>query len=322
MRPLEDDFELLLEDTLAKALSVIPQHSNPCVAYSGGSDSDTMMFLLRQAGFDIPAVLHNTGIEWAATLRHTDYMRSLGFTIDTTRATKSVPTSNRVYGHPWINKRASGMLQRLQKHDFQFQKHGHLPFAVLYQIYPRCKAALRWWCNDWGEGSRFNIANNSYLKEFLIEFGLPFQVSDQCCEWSKKQPGDVYAREHDVDLMIMGLRKSEGGVRVGVFKNCYSKQRKDRYYTYRPLWFWNNAMKQWYKEKHNISYSDCYEVYGLQRTGCAACPFALGFEDELDLLHTYEPKLHKGIVNIFEPSYKWTRKYRAYQRQQREATAR
>lgn len=310
-----EEFKFTLQDTLAKTKSVMNnnKHQNVRVAYSGGSDSDTVMWVLRQAGFEVKGVLYDTGIEWDATMRHVDFMREQGFDIDVIRAVRPVPTSNKKYGHPFLNKRVSDYLQRLQKHNFKFQEHGSLDFDTLYEMYPRSKSALRWWTNNWGENSRFNIDQNTWLKEFLIKYGLPFAVSGKCCDGAKKLPIKQYAKEHDIDLMILGLRKSEGGARATVYKSCYLPKKSYTYSMYFPLFYWNNKMKEWYDKTYEIPHSDCYTKYGLTRTGCAGCPFGRNFDDELEQLETWEPKLAKGIKNIFSPVYDWTRKYREFQ---------
>ncbi len=307
-----NEFEFMLKETETKLKQVMGKHEIIRVAYSGGSDSDTVMHLLRKNGYTVKGVLYDTGIEYQATKDHVEWMRSEGYDIDVVRAVRPVPTSNKQYGHPFVSKRVSDYLYRLQKHNFDFQNDGPLDFDTLYKKYPRSKVALRWWCNDWGEGSRFNIMYNKGLKEFLIEYGLPFKVSDKCCEGAKKLPIKNYSKEHDVDLMILGIRKSEGGSRAGAYKACYLPKKTYTYSMYMPLFFWNNEMKEWYDTEFNVKHSDCYTVYGLKRTGCAACPFGLNFTDEMDLLETYEPKLAKGIMNIFSPTYEWTLKYREF----------
>ena len=66
----------------------------------------------------------------------------------------------------------------------------------------------------------------------------------------------------------------------------------------------------WYLDSDKLEYcayfkirhSDCYERYGLKRTGCCGCPFGKNFEQELDIVHTFEPVMYKGICNIFKDS--------------------
>lgn len=314
-------YEFQLEDTIVKIKSVLSAFNldKIRIAYSGGSDSDIVIHLIKKSGFDVISVFYDTGIEWQATKDHVIELLPT-YNVDTIKADRPVPISNKVYGHPFLNKRVSDYLERLQKHNFNFQEHGNLSFEELWKLYPKCKASLRWWTNNFGYKSRFNIEYNTYLKEFLIEYGLPFKVSGKCCDGAKKMPMKKYIKANDTELLILGLRKSEGGARVGAYGNsCFSEKTSYGYAMYRPIWFWNDAMKEWYINEFKIKLSDCYTKYGLKRTGCAGCPFGLTFDNELELLEKNEPKLAKGINNIFAPSYEWTRKYREFQREMKKS---
>lgn len=67
------------------------------------------------------------------------------------------------------------------------------------------------------------------------------------------------------------------------------------------------------KEKHyGIVHSKCYTEYGLERTGCAGCPYGRDFEQELKIIQKCEPKLFVAVNNIFGGSYEYTRKYREF----------
>lgn len=157
------------------------------------------------------------------------------------------------------------------------------------------------------------------MKEFLCEAKPDIEFSSECCELSKKRPMREFAREINADLEITGERKSEGGIRATSHSSCFEeKAGADKYM---PLFFWNNETKEYYKETEGIVYSDCYEVYGLKRTGCAGCPFALGIKEELSIMKKYEPNLHKACVNIFGDSYRLTRDYRKYAKMQRKRRA-
>lgn len=52
---------------------------------------------------------------------------------------------------------------------------------------------------------------------------------------------------------------------------------------------------------------------GLNRTGCAGCPFGRDFENELAIMQQYEPKLYKAAYKIFAESYEYTRLYKEFQ---------
>jgi len=96
------------------------------------------------------------------------------------------------------------------------------------------------------------------------------------------------------------------------YKNCFVSKKSYSYDMYFPLFWWTKDEKALFDKELNIKHSSCYEEYGLKRTGCAGCPFGRNFEQELEIIQEYEPKLYKGINNIFSPSYEWTRKYNEY----------
>ena len=74
----------------------------------------------------------------------------------------------------------------------------------------------------------------------------------------------------------------------------------------------NNSDKKEYDRFFGVTHSAAYTVYGCKRTGCAACPFGSRFEQELEMLRKYEPKLYKAAYNVFRESIEYTRAYRKY----------
>lgn len=78
---------------------------------------------------------------------------------------------------------------------------------------------------------------------------------------------------------------------------------------YRPLFWYKDSDKEDYERAYGIVHSDCYLEYGLKRTGCCGCPYGRDFENELEIIQKYEPKLYKAVTNIFKDSYEYTRKY-------------
>lgn len=78
------------------------------------------------------------------------------------------------------------------------------------------------------------------------------------------------------------------------------------------MFWYKDSDKSEYEEKCGVTHSKCYTEYGLKRTGCAGCPFGREFEQELEIIKKYEPKLFKAVNNIFGDSYKYTRKYKKF----------
>lgn len=310
-------------DMLARTVSVTRRYQKIMVSVSGGSDSDIVVDVIDRMGAKGKAtfVFFNTGLEYDATKRHlADMEEKYGIKIQEVPPVLPIPACCRRYGVPFWSKRVSEMIYRLQRHGFQWEDE---PFGVLYNRYPKCKAALRWWCNEWprkenGAVSELNIEYSPYLKEYMVK-NHPPKISAKCCEKAKKEPARKYFDDHGFDLNCTGIRKAEKGQRAIAFKSCYTEACMGDTASFRPLFWLTDSDKQDYKEHYGIVNSDCYEVWGMKRTGCCGCPYGKEFEQELELMRRFEPKLYKAAVNIFGESYEYTRGYLRFRKEMREA---
>ncbi|MCH5281001.1 MAG: phosphoadenosine phosphosulfate reductase family protein [Lachnospiraceae bacterium] len=312
----------LITDSIVITHAKLKQYNKILCSISGGSDSDILIDLCEK--FDesnkITYAFFDTGLEFNATKEHISYLENkYGVHVERIRAEKSIPHCCKTYGQPFISKQVSEWIERLQKHNFQWEEES---FDVLYQRYPQCRAALRWWCNDFqksetGKESSFNIAYNQYLKEFMITNPPTFKISNKCCYYAKKKVALKFRKQEKFDLNIYGVRKSEGGARRSAYKTCFSTN--DDGDEYRPIFWYLNETKKIYEEHYNVDHSRCYSEYGLKRTGCAGCPFARNFEEELHVMKEYEPALFNAVNNVFKESYEYTRAYRRYIQQKRVA---
>lgn len=318
------EFNIL--DVKSKATSILKNKKNILFSYSGGKDSDIMLDLFKRLNLlnNVTIVFFDTGIEWEAQKKHILEVKEKGFKIEMIRAYKPVSLCSKQYGQPFINKYVSDMLERLQRHNFKFQTDGKLNYDELILKYPKCLSGLRWWSNYYGskydkniknqkdydspEKSSFNIARNKNLKEFLLKFGLPFKVTNKCCHYAKKMTSKKFEKSKNFDLVIHGVRKSEGGIRARIYKNCYNESKQ----LYMPIFWWDNDLMRDYKNTYDVNLSKCYSEYNLKRTGCAGCPLGKNLEFERKQLKLYEPNLSKGVENIFKDTYLWTEKYRKF----------
>lgn len=290
------------------------------VSISGGSDSDIMLDMFEKLGYDEGEVVYvwfDTGLEYEATKRHLKELEAkYGIEIKRYRPEMTVAQACKKFGVPFISKLDSGYIHRLQKHGFAW---GNEDFNTQNATYKNTKAALRWWCDEWGSGSSFSIARLAGLKDFMA-VNQPPKISDKCCEVAKKNAAHKAEKEIKPTVSVVGVRRAEGGKRSIVFNSCYTPAAKNAA-QFRPIFYFSDADKQEYKEFCGVTYSDCYEVWGLKRTGCVCCPFGSKFEDELEVVKQYEPKLYAAACKIFGPSYEYTRKYRkfkeAYKREKR-----
>ena len=302
-----------INNTLGKFEHYLGNHNCVCVSVSGGADSDIIVHIIathfRKFLDKIHFVFANTGIEYRATLQHIKYLEEkYDVSIEEVRG-MPIPIAVKRYGVPFISKQASEYLQRLQKHGFHFEDG---KFEDLYKKYPKCKVGIRYWTNDWGEGSRYNINWNRGLKEFLVERKPDQKFSAQCCYVSKKSPLMKYQKAIGADLYITGERKSEGGARAGRHANCFEHSNHADADHFMPLWFWDDDTKKWYCEREKIKHSDCYDVYGLKRTGCVGCPFGRDVFEELETMKKYEPQCYKLCESVFGESYELTKQYRQF----------
>ena len=292
------------------ANSKIQRYSSITASISGGWDSDIMLDVIVKLDPEkkIKYVFFDTGIEYEATKNHLDYLeQKYGITIERVRSKVPVPLAVRRHGVPFLSKLVSIYLGRLQKHGFKWEDG---TYEELREKYPNCLAALKWWCNAWGEGSRFNIERFKYLKEFIQANPPDFPISDKCCQYAKKNVAKAFEKENEADATFMGVRKSENGIRSSRLKTCFTPG-NDRD-TYRPIFWYTDADKEVYDAYFDLIHSDCYAVYGLRRTGCAGCPFGSNFENELEIIEKYEPKLYAAVNKIFGKSYDYTRRYREF----------
>ena len=148
----------------------------------------------------------------------------------------------------------------------------------------------------------------------MIENPPDILISCGCCIGAKKKTAHAIAKKYEPDLDVQGVRKAEGGARSIAYTSCFDDVFGgcDRF---RPIFWFKEADKNAYNEKFCITNSDCYSVYGLNRTGCACCPFGSEFEKELEAAKQYEPLLYKAANKVFGKSYEYMRKYRNFKKE-------
>lgn len=279
------------------------------VSVSGGADSDRMIDLIERMGHpegQVQYAYYDTGMEYAATKEHLDDLEArYGIYIMRRKAKMPVPLAVKKYGVPVFSKQISQYCMRLQKHGFKWEDK---PFDELYAEYPRCKAALRWWCNQWGPNSKMNISRKKWLKEYMVKHPPNFPISDKCCTMAKKATATLLEKELNPGLIVTGVRKAEGGARSTAYSTCFD----DNFFgpsQLRILFWWKKEDCRAYDLAFNIKHSYCYSKYGLDRTGCACCPFGRHWERELEAARLYEPKLYSAAILVFGQAYNYMRGY-------------
>lgn len=310
-----------LQSIIFRLYNNIENHNNILCSISGGYDSDIMLDLIERFGGHgkTTYIFQNTGLEYEATKRHLEFLKErYRVEIEELKPKRAIPTCVREFGVPFWSKYVSQMLQRLQKHNFRWENE---PFEELYRRYPRCKSSLRFWCNDFhtdnGRPSKFNIEYVDGLKEFMIANPPQMRISPKCCDYAKKDPAHSYLAAGHFDMNCVGVRKQERGARATSYTSCFDvgwKAGTRGCDQFRPLFYMTDLQKDAYRRQFGIKRSDCYEVWGMKRTGCACCPFGKEFEQELSLAEKYEPKLFTAAQEIFGQSYDYTRRFMEFRK--------
>lgn len=275
-----------IEHTLRITYEHLNSHENIVISVSGGSDSDCVVHLIcnyfPEYLYKCRFVFIHTGLEWRATINHLKYLESkYNIKVETIRGL-SVVLSVKRYGVPVISKYHSQIINGYTR---------DAPSAI--QRINNSRTVAR--------GYTFSLKQKQLAQAIKDR---QIKVSDKCCKYSKKQPFDRYVKQISCDLSITGERKMEGGIRAISYTSCFVCAKSKGYDKYMPLYWWDDKTKEDFKKAEGIRYSDCYEVYGMLRTGCCGCPCNSRVNHDLNIMRTYEPSLFKACMNVFGQSYK------------------
>lgn len=311
------------------------QHPNAICSYSGGADSDIMIDLIENARKIVPSlpevkyVFFNTGLEMKATKDHVRATaEKYGVEIIEARPKVNIVQAVRKYGVPFVSKIMSGGLSEWQKKgiplsiadEYDQAQDKQAKRRELSERYPKCESLINFLCCCNREGDprpniQLVINSSKYMRDFIAEYPPDFQISAKCCDYCKKQV--AHNIQKDFEMIITGERRDEGGMRSVPRKDntalCFTETSSGQY-RLRPLYYVSDKDKAWYKEAYNVRYSDAYEVYGLERTGCCGCPISYRAVDDLELIRPFEPNVVKAAWNVFGRSYEYRRRYNEYKR--------
>lgn len=291
-----EDINFLWNETKRKLKEFIEYNKIPLnqivLSFSGGKDSTVLYQLCKEINIidKINVVFFNTKMEYQTI---NDFINSFN-NIQIVDPKSALPLIYLKYGLPIHSKYTSEMIYRLQRHNFNFVDDTYKSYDELYKKYPKCKIALKWLCNE-------NIKLNcpEWLKRQLKD--ITFKVSNKCCEVLKKRPMHKYIKDKNIKLSLVGIRKTEGGIRSSIYKSCvlYGKD----VIKYFPLFLINDDQIKEIIKLKNIKISDAYTVYKMDRTGCVACPFSKEWKKELEVLKKYETNKYNFAIKTYSKIY-------------------
>lgn len=292
---------MIWEEAKKKLKEYVEFHNIPLekivLSFSGGKDSTILLYLIKELGWidKIHIVFSNTGMEFDAIYEFINQLKQEGINIEEVKPKTALPLIYLKYGIPIHSKYTSEMLYRLQYHNFDFINDTFKEYDELIKKYPHCKSALTWLC-----GTNIKLNCPHWLKKQLKY--LTFKVSNKCCDLLKKKPFQQVVKKYKPQLMILGIRKAEGGIRTVAYKGCIHQTKT--YTKFFPLFHWSDEEVWEIIKEHNIPISKAYTEYGSIRTGCVGCPFAKDYKKELEILKEYEPNKYNYSVSTYANVWK------------------
>lgn len=120
----------------------------------------------------------------------------------------------------------------------------------------------------------------------------PFELSEKCCDITKKQPLKKFAKQNGL-LPVTGEMASESKNRERKYKQhgCIQEGKKCT-----PLGFWTDADLDEYISIYNVTISTLYQGE-RQRTGCAECMFGMAYDkDRFERIKATNPNTYNHLM--------------------------
>lgn len=269
------------------------------ISFSGGKDSTVVLALVKMCEEiwtipknSIPAVFSNTGIELDITVDFVKWVKENYYpNVKVIRPIKSFDWVLKNEGYPLRSKMRSKDI-----HQWQCGKRSDALLLLL----------LLGLCGTGKYSVKHKVADRDM--HFLND-DFPFTASNKCCDWMKKKPFELYAKENGMRGCFQGVRISEGGARDSAAKTRLFHGGKlctwvkNGVIQKAPIIDWTDDDIEEFIAKYNVPLSDAYTKYGLKRTGCMACPYSRHVDKGLAYLHDHEPNRYKAAMHWLKDVY-------------------
>ena len=276
------DNELTLFDRLNVIRDVIKKYgeANFYISFSGGKDSTVLHYLIDEAlpGNRIPRVYADTGIEYNAVKEFVKELQACDDRIQIIKPSVNIKQMLEKDGYPFKSKEHSQVLAVYQ--------HSGLGYTVKRYLYDNrgkfhCPKALKYQFDD--------------------DFDL--KISDKCCQRMKKDPFKRWKKENGRSMALTGMMATEGGLRESI-QNCIITDKDGKLKKFHPLLKVTEEWENWYIQERNIRLCKLYyPPYNFKRTGCKGCPYALGLQEQLEVMYTLMSEEYRQCELIWKPVY-------------------
>lgn len=225
------------------------------ISFSGGVDSLVLLHIARKFIYkDFKAAFCNTGMEYPEMVRFVKKFSN----VDIIHPKKHAKEIYETKGFPLVSKMTSQYIEEARRPNKD---------TNLY---------------------RLRMGNNRYFSipkkwRFLVD--KPYNTSDKCCHWLKKEPMRKYERETG-RKPILGIMASESQMRQLTYVrnggcNTFAEGKEKSM----PLSIWMSEDVWNYIEHNHIEYCPIYDKLKDKRTGCVCCGYGVTLDPhKLDIL--------------------------------------
>ena len=274
------DYELMLFDRIEKIKQFNSEYdleNNAYLSFSGGKDSTVLHHLIDLAlpNNKIPRVFINTGIEHQAII---EFVKELA------------ENDKRIV----ILNSGVNIKQMLEKEGYPFKSKEHSSKVNRYQRGSRAASVMRY-----KEGNNFSCPK---ILQYQFNSDFKLKISSNCCNRLKKEPIKRWQKANNKPIGLTGMRRDEGGHRANI--GCISTDSSGKLKMFHPLLVVNDDFEKEFIKRNNIKLCKLYyPPYNFERTGCKGCPFALGLQNQLDVMERLLPAEKKQCEILWKPVY-------------------
>lgn len=230
-----DNVDFYLEDLRSKFRKINPEEYY--LSYSGGKDSHLLYWFIKEYAPEFSSI-KVVGIN--TYMEHPEIRDRIYKNSDVVLLPEKKPFEiKEEYGIPCFSKIQDEFISRYQKGSRAMSTMGFINGTL---------------------STKYHLNNKA--RDLLLS-GKLHKVSNKCCKLLKKDTMHKFEKKSNLKA-ILGVKGSEGVLREGKYKSCFTKDKK-----FTPLWDLTDKMEKEIYEKYNIEVPSVYKfisrtrLYGL-----------------------------------------------------------
>lgn len=243
------------------------------VSFSGGKDSTILLFIARHfVDKDIPAVFCNTGNEYPEIVQFVKTIEN----VTVIHPDMTIRQIIEKYGFPLVSKDVSLKVRQLR------HSHSQKLIDIRLHGYPdrqrtMAKCPMKW----------------QYLRD------VPFDISEKCCDFIKKNSFKRYEKEHDC-LPLIGVTAAESRLRTMQYIvrggcNAFNAPRPRSF----PISIFLEKDIYEMADRFNIKLAKIYDSRQVRQAGCMVCGYGADQDPRhFDYLYSHWPKVYDYFMRL------------------------